>query len=111
MSSENGGLVQLVHATARGRVRLAVSGLYRSQRLKQVLEDALAGVGSIRAVQANPLTGRLLVIYAPQTPLTDIVSLVESQLGEKETENREADQARCVRVSVCRGCWTDLVHC
>mgnify|MGYP003572079459 FL=1 len=89
MSSENGGLVQLVHATARGRVRLAVSGLYRSQRLKQVLEDALAGVGSIRAVQANPLTGRLLVIYAPQTPLTDIVSLVESQLdGKRNRKSR-----------------------
>ena len=56
MSSENRGLVKLVHATARGRVRLAVSGLYRSQRLKQALEDALAGVGSIRAVQAALLS-------------------------------------------------------
>ena len=44
MDSKNRTPVIQVHARARGRVRLKVSGLYRSGRLKQLLEEQLAGI-------------------------------------------------------------------
>ncbi len=54
-----------------------------------MLEDALLGNQGIRAVDANILTGRLLVIYAPQTPLADIVALIESKLdGKRNRKSR-----------------------
>ena len=77
---EHRDIVTPVHVRVRGRARLEVPGLYRSQRLKQLLEEGLAGIENIRFVQANVLTGRLLIVYAAHTPLSDIVALVESKV-------------------------------
>lgn len=75
-------LVTPVRANVGGRVRLEVSGLYRSPRLKHRLEDRLSGIQGIRSVQANVLTGRLLVICAPQITLAELVQHIELQLGD-----------------------------
>ncbi len=77
-----GRRVTPVGTGVRGRVRLEVSGLYRSPRLKHVLEGRLAGMEGVRSVQANVLTGRLLVICTPQITLAELVRHVERQLGE-----------------------------
>jgi Ca2+-transporting ATPase len=66
-----------------GRARLEVCGLYRSPRLKQVLEQTLAEMEGIQAVQANILTGRLLVKFTHATSIGQIIAFVESKLGGK----------------------------
>jgi Ca2+-transporting ATPase len=78
----------------RGRARLDVSGLYRSPQLKQLLEQALAGIDGIRSIQANVLTGRLLVVYAPQASLQDIVALIESKLDGRGGRRTRAKARR-----------------
>ena len=83
MDADKRSLITPVHARVRGRVRLRVSGLYRSQRLKQVLEAALVDVDGVRDVQANILTGRLLVIFTPAASLADITAQIESRLGSR----------------------------
>jgi hypothetical protein len=72
--------VSLVHAGVKGRARLKVLGLYRSPRLKQRLEERLAQIKGVRTAEANPVTGRLLVLYTPSLSLQELVSQVDSLL-------------------------------
>ena len=58
------GLVKPVNIQTQGRVRLEVLGLYRSPKLKQRLEHRLSKVPGIYSVEANILTGRLLMKHA-----------------------------------------------
>ncbi|KAA6185524.1 HAD-IC family P-type ATPase [Thiohalocapsa marina] len=69
-----------VHRACRGRARLEVVGLYRSPALKQRLEAALASRAGIAAVQASPVTGRLLVLFGPSLTLEALIQLVEAEL-------------------------------
>jgi Ca2+-transporting ATPase len=73
-------IVRPVHASVPGRTRFEVAGLYRSGRLCRQLEASLAGKGGIRRVSASTRTGRLLVVYSPETRLEDIVRLIETLL-------------------------------
>jgi len=57
-----------------------VVALYRSRELKHRLEDGLSGIDGIRTVQANILTGNLLVIFDHQKPLEDIVWIIADRL-------------------------------
>ena len=78
------GLVTPVHIQKRGRVRLDVPGLYRSPKLKQRIEQRLGAVEGIHSVEANILTGRLLLKHGPDTTLAEIIRLVESELGSRK---------------------------
>src|SRR5579875_2870984 len=56
----------------------------RNEPLKRLLESRLAGLG-IRRVEANPVTGSLLVFYEPERPLEAIlgrIRAVVAQAGE-----------------------------
>ena len=75
------GCVSPVHAQIPGRARLKVSGLYRSPRIKQELEDRLGNARGVRSVSASVRTGRLLVIYGSDTLIEDIIGLIEELLG------------------------------
>jgi len=55
--------IEVIHRSAAGRLRLRVSGLYRSESCKRHLESQIAQIGSIGGVQANLLTGTLLIRY------------------------------------------------
>jgi Ca2+-transporting ATPase len=73
-----------IHTAVRGRARIRVAPLYRNEPLKRLLESRLAGRG-IRRVEANPVTGSLLVFYEPERPLEAIlgrIRAVVAQAGE-----------------------------
>jgi len=54
-------------ASSPGRLRLGIAGLYRNAALKACLEAQLAGHEAVTDVVANPLTGRLLILFRPTT--------------------------------------------
>lgn len=68
---------QLVHGSVRGRARVKISGLYRSERFKQFIESRLANQQEIRKVSINLLTGNVLVQFNPDRPSAIIASLLE----------------------------------
>ena len=70
----------LVHAGVAGRTRFEVAGLYRSNRFKQKLENALSDVDGVHRVSASSLTGRVLVLYDPDITMDDIVAAIEQLL-------------------------------
>ena len=75
--------VRLVHTSVTGRMRLAVAGLYRSAGMKRKLEDALRALTGVRRVEANILTGRLLVVFVPDTSIQEIIERIENMLGSE----------------------------
>ena len=78
------GLVTPVSIQKRRRVRLDVPGLYRSPKLKQRIEQRLSAIEGIHSVEANILTGRVLLKHAPGKALGDIIRLVEAELGPRK---------------------------
>ncbi len=82
-------LVTPVHIGKRGRVRFEVLGLYRSPKLKQRLEQRLGGAAGIHSVEANILTGRLLVTHSPDRLLSDIIKLIDAELVRVKQAKRK----------------------
>ncbi len=66
----------------RGRIRFQVFGLYRSPRLKKRLEEETVLLAGVRSAEANILTGKLLISYAPRTMLADVLACIESVLDD-----------------------------
>jgi Ca2+-transporting ATPase len=56
-------VVQAVHTSVAGRVRYKVEGLYRSEQLKQRIEQQLAHQPWILTVSISTLTGNVLVTF------------------------------------------------
>jgi len=77
-----GSLVIPAHAAVKGRVRLKVTGLYRSTRLKLRLEQQLARMEGIRSAEGNSLTGCLVVLFDPGVSLTELITQIESLLRQ-----------------------------
>jgi len=71
-------VVKPVHTAVPGRVRLHVTGLYRSQDLKRHLESRLHDEKLISRAKANPLTGHLLVTFPATQKLAQVISIVET---------------------------------
>jgi Ca2+-transporting ATPase len=71
----------LVHDAVPGRTRVKVSGLFRSDALKAELEESLIRLTFIYSVDANVLTGNILIRFdagvAVARLLTEIERLVE----------------------------------
>lgn len=59
-------MVQAVHTSIKGRARYKVEGLYRSESLKQQIEQNLAQHSWILSVSINTLTGSVLVLFDSQ---------------------------------------------
>jgi len=74
-----------VHHRVRGRARLEVRGLYRSPVLKRRLEALLTALTDVRAVEANPVTGRVLVRFGDGITLNGIVAAIHADLGRLPT--------------------------
>ncbi|MGH7039141.1 MAG: cation-translocating P-type ATPase [Stellaceae bacterium] len=81
MSPELSGVVA-IHTAVSGRARVAVAGLYRNQPLGRLIETRLLG-RNIRRVAANPLTGNVLVVHDPETPLEAILNALRAVLAER----------------------------
>lgn len=56
-----------------GRLRIQAPALYRSEPEKRRIEAALAGHEGIDAVHANPLTGRILILFRCSVPVERIL--------------------------------------
>ena len=70
-------VVSQVNASLSGRLRLQIRGLYRSDLVKAELEKNLAQRSYVIRVNANPLTGNLLLIYATDQDQGSIINEVE----------------------------------
>ncbi|HEV7929728.1 MAG TPA: cation-transporting P-type ATPase, partial [Nitrosospira sp.] len=73
--------MQVIHAEVKGRARLKVSGLYRCEPVRLRIESALVRGAGIRQVNANVLTGRVLVVFDPSRTAEEISVLVEGLLA------------------------------
>ena len=51
-----------------GRLRIRIPNLKASTRLAAALESELERVEGIRSVEANPVTGNVLIVYDPTSP-------------------------------------------
>ena len=60
---EESRVVQAVHTSIKGRARYKVEGLYRSDHLKEQIEEDLAEHKWILSVSINTLTGSVLVLF------------------------------------------------
>ena len=74
--------VRPVHTRVKGRARFEVLGLYRAPWVKERLEQGLAAMAGVQRVHASVLTGRVLVVYTPGTPLRDVLKGVQIALGD-----------------------------
>jgi Ca2+-transporting ATPase len=73
--------IRPVHTGVAGRLRFHVVSLYRSERVRDSLERDLAGLPGIRSVRANVLTANVLVVFAPERPVEEILQLIADTLG------------------------------
>ena len=62
-SRKTRSLVQPLHTSVKGRARYSVAPLYRCEIVKSQLEDCLGRIPGIRSVQANVLTGNILLLF------------------------------------------------
>jgi hypothetical protein len=73
--------VRLAHASP-GRIRLKVEDIKNDPRRAQEIENKLRIVSGIRSVQANPLTGSLLLTYdEPDSESMELPFAVAQALG------------------------------
>lgn len=71
-SIDDAGRVELLHASP-GRIRLRLPEIKGNPARARELEQQVAGLGPLRRVDANPVTGSLLIVYDAD----DAASLVE----------------------------------
>ncbi len=83
-----------VHQAGRGRARLAVSGLYRCDQIKRLLEERLAALAGVREVRANALTGRVLVAFGNELTLEQLCEAIVAALPAETPGLGETLRAR-----------------
>ncbi len=78
-------MVQAVHTSVKGRARYKVEGLYRSEQLKQRIEQHLTQHKWILSVSINTLTGSVLVLFDSQNGnhASAVASLLKSVVERK----------------------------
>jgi ATP-binding cassette, subfamily B, bacterial len=60
-----------------GRERWEAEGIYRRPRLAQQVQFALASTPGVLQAEANPITGRILVVYDPETFDGSVEALIQ----------------------------------
>ena|ERR1043165_44274 len=99
--------IRLLSAT-RGRERWEVKAIWRKPALARKLEDNLLEYPGIKEVVANPVSGRILVLYEPNTIGLHVESLIldglsnlESQgLTKKSAASNNASLSRLIKVAL-----------
>ncbi|HMF57744.1 MAG TPA: hypothetical protein VK619_15480, partial [Pyrinomonadaceae bacterium] len=69
-------------SSIRGRERWEVTAIRQSPRAARALEDALLQYPGVLDVKANPVSGRVLVLYSPDTLGLHVESLIRDSLTE-----------------------------
>jgi len=86
-------VIKPISTSVKGRARYKVTGLYRSERLKDYLSHRLLQDDAILDVMANTLTGSILIRYnSGNTPQT-IASLLVSLLSEYTNNSRNVSSS------------------
>ncbi|MGD9505056.1 MAG: HAD-IC family P-type ATPase [Syntrophobacteraceae bacterium] len=80
-------MVHAVHYSIEGRARYKVEGLQRSLALKERIERKLPEHEGVMRVQANPLTGSVLVHYNAKGELHAIAESLEALVAEHLVES------------------------
>ena len=94
-------MIEAVHDSVKGRARYRVEGLYRSDDLKQYLEEGLPKKAGISFVSASTLTGNVLVLYTPEFESTQVAAQLSELLAERRHNGngrgalRALDAPRC----------------
>ncbi|MEW6595440.1 MAG: cation-transporting P-type ATPase [Thermodesulfobacteriota bacterium] len=81
-------MLTLVHGGVKGRARYRVDGLYRNAPLRRFIEGELAGRPDILLVQANILTGTVLIRFPGGNPLLDIGKVLRATLAAFGVQGR-----------------------
>lgn len=82
-------------ARSPGYLRVSVPGLYRSADRKRTIESTLGNMQHVTEVAANPLTGKVLILFNPSVPVDDM-------LGTLGVVSANDQVARMDRVSALR---------
>jgi Ca2+-transporting ATPase len=80
-------MIEAIHTAVAGRARYRVSGLYRDESLKRLLELRLARIKAITQVSANSLTGTLLVCYNSGNTHETIAGLIAEVVAEHQNHS------------------------
>lgn len=84
--------VTSIHHAAPGRVRFKVQGLYRSARMKKEIERLHAQHPLLRSLEANPLTGKVLILFDKRVHLSDIQNWLEHAIRTLNNPNTAPPQ-------------------
>jgi Ca2+-transporting ATPase len=68
-----------------GYLRIRVPGLYRSTDTKRTIESTLADIEHVTQVRANPLTGKVLVLFDPAVPVAKMLDTLGLQAANDES--------------------------
>jgi Ca2+-transporting ATPase len=74
--------LEVLHATVPGRIRFRCGELRRNPSLVSRFEHELLDYSHFKAVEANPVTGTLLVFYSDITDVSQITSQIGSWLSD-----------------------------
>jgi cation transport ATPase len=83
-----------IRSAVRGRERWQIESLRSRPRYAAAVEKSLSRHSAIRHVWANPLTGRLLVVYDPGVWREEVRDRVYSSLGLQPAEPEELHEWR-----------------
>ncbi len=86
--------VKIVHAIVPGRARLRVPGLHRSESFKQRVEAQLATYPHVLSVNANPLTGTVLVLFHRNCGASEIAAAIDAWLVSGQVAAQSATPQR-----------------
>lgn len=70
-------MIEAIHTQIKGRARYKVKELYRSQSLKEYLEQELSKKFEVICVSANPLTSNVLVVFSQDKKHEIIAAWIE----------------------------------
>lgn len=66
------------HTAIKGRARLKIAGLHRSEHLKHSLEAGASRIAGLKSLCASSLTGNALVVYEPTLSLAHVIRMIET---------------------------------
>ncbi len=68
---------QVIHSAVRGRARVHVQGLRQNANAVDALQLRLRHDRSIRHASASAITGNVLILFSPESPIEDVLRAVE----------------------------------
>jgi Ca2+-transporting ATPase len=98
--NSKGGSIEVLHATVHGRLRLRIPALYRAIALRRRIEERLAADENIHRVRANELTGTVLVSYAGDADVRQILGMISALLDMPLREREASDRVTMARKQI-----------